>query len=558
MIAPDPETEARRLARLRTLSVLDTAPEALFDGLAQAAAAALGTPIAAVNLIDADRQWTKAGVGVEVGASRPRSEALCAHAILGDAVLEVPDARHDPRFADNPMVSCPGGIRFYAGAPITLDDGSRLGALCAVDRQPRTLNASQRELLQSLARVASEALQLRLDSLEREVLLERTGRLAQVGGWSLDLSSNVLRWSPQTFHLHDLPVGTPPSLEQALAFYPAEARQRLVQAIERARREGGDWDLELPLVTATGRKLWVRAMGRVEYLDDGQPHRLVGAIQDISIRRQVTTALETSERRFRQMFQYSPGLICTHDHEGVLLSVNPAAARALGYSVGELLGRPLSDFMPESRRPAFRDYLLRIITTSSDSGVMELLAKDGRHLMWQYHNVLDDEADEPYILGHAQDITERFEMEQQLREWSVHDALTGCYNRRYLAELEAGPSRRWGCITVDLDHFKQVNDTYGHQRGDEVLQEMAHFLKSHVRAGDAVVRLGGDEFLMLLRDADDEVTAEAMLRIDRDRATAPIGFTLGAANFGGEVSLDEGLAEADRRLYAQRALDRGG
>ena len=557
MIAPDPETEARRLARLRTLSVLDTAPEALFDGLAQAAAAALGTPMAAVNLIDADRQWTKAGVGVEVGASRPRSEALCAHAILGDAVLEVPDARHDPRFADNPLVSCPGGIRFYAGAPITLDDGSRLGALCAVDRQPRTLNASQRELLQSLARVASEALQLRLDSLEREVLLERTGRLAQVGGWSLDLSSNVLRWSPQTFHLHDLPVGTPPSLEQALAFYPSEARQRLVQAIERARREGGDWDLELPLVTATGRKLWVRAMGRVEYLDDGQPHRLVGAIQDISIRRQVTTALETSERRFRQMFQYSPGLICTHDHEGVLLSVNPAAARALGYSVGELLGRPLSDFRPESRRPAFRDYLLRIITAGTDSGTLELIAKDGSRRIWQYQNVLDDEADDPYILGHAQDITERFQTERTLREWSQRDALTGCFNRRYLAELTAQAGVQWGCITVDLDHFKQVNDTYGHQRGDEVLIGMARFLERFVRTRDAVVRQGGDEFMLLLRDADAGVTGQVVARIDAERSQAPIAFTLGSATFGPGNSLEQGMAEADRELYRTRAETRG-
>ncbi|MEW5833831.1 MAG: diguanylate cyclase [Pseudomonadota bacterium] len=558
MTASDPETEARRLARLRALSVLDTAPETLFDGLVEAVATALGTPIAAVNLIDADRQWTKAGVGVEVGGSRPRSEGLCAHAILGDELLEVADARHDPRFVDHPMVAGRDGIRFYAGAPIVLSDGSRLGALCAADHEPRTMTLAQRELLRALAKVASEALQLRLDSLEHEVLLDRTGRLANVGGWSMDLGSNVLRWSAQTFRLHDLPVGRVPTLEQALAFYPAEARLRLAREIDRARREGDGWDLELPLVTATGRKLWVRAMGRVEYFDDGHPHRLVGAIQDISIRRKVTTALETSERRFRQMFQYSLGLICTHDHEGVLLSVNPAAARAIGYSVGELLGRPLSDFMPESRRAAFRDYLLRVITTGSDSGVLQLQAKDGHRLMWQYQNVLDDEADEPYILGHAQDITERFEMERQLREWSVRDALTGCYNRRYLAELEAGPPRRWGCITVDLDHFKQVNDTYGHQRGDEVLQEMVRFLRGHVRAEDAVVRLGGDEFLMLLHEADDRAVAEAMGRIDRDRAAAPIGFTLGAATFGDGVSLDEGLAEADRQLYAKRALDRGG
>jgi len=441
---PLPDDEVQRLARLRALSVLDSAPEALFDGLAEAAAAALGTPMAAVNLIDADRLWIKAGVGLEVGGSHPRELTFCTHTILGDGVLEVPDARLDPRFSANPAVRAPDGIRFYAGATIALGDGSRLGALCAVDTVPHRLDEHQRGLLQALAKVAGEALQLRLDSLRREAMLERTGRLAKVGGWTLDLITDTLEWTDQTCRLHDLPPGHRPTLEEALDCYPREARIRLERAIERAREEGGEWDLELPMKTPAGRRRWVRVIGQTEHLDDGQPARVVGAIQDISIRRQVMTALETSERRFRQLFQYSLGLICTHDHEGVLLSVNPAAARALGYSVGELLGRPLTDFIPESRREAFRDYLLRIITTGTDAGLLELIARDGRRLMWQYQNVLDDESEEPYILGHAQDITERFEMERQLRDWSVRDALTGCYNRRYLADLEkSGAARRW-------------------------------------------------------------------------------------------------------------------
>ena len=101
-----------------------------------------------------------------------------------------------------------------------------------------------------------------------------------------------------------------------------------------------------------------------------------------------------------------------------------------------------------------------------------------------------------------------------------------------------------------------MNDTYGHQRGDEVLREMAAFLRRHADKAGAVVRLGGDEFLVLLRDADAAATAAAMARIDADRAHAPIGFTLGASTFGQGVSLDEGLAEADRKLYARRATER--
>ena len=111
-------------------------------------------------------------------------------------------------------------------------------------------------------------------------------------------------------------------------------------------------------------------------------------------------------------------------------------------------------------------------------------------------------------------VTERFRQESQLREWSIHDALTGCFNRRYLAELTAGPAAGWGCIVFDLDHFKQVNDTHGHARGDEVLVAMATFLRNHVRPQDAVIRLGGDEFLVLLRGAGEELTQGVVDRLD--------------------------------------------
>ncbi|HET6432930.1 PAS domain S-box protein [Dyella sp.] len=562
MTAPFPDNEVQRVARLRTLSVLDTAPEPLFDGLAEAAALALGAPVAAVNLVDSHRQWTKAGVGVErvglaVGRDLAREQAFCGHTILGDGLLEIADARRDERFSRNPLVTAEDGIRFYIGAPITLNDGLCMGALCVIDVKPRMLSDAQRSVLVALANAAAQALELRLESLQREALLDRAGRLASVGGWTLDLATNQIVWTDETCRLHELSPRYRPTLEEALSFYPPDARARLTAAVERARREGTPWDLELPMNTATGRRIWVRALGSVDFAD-GQPQRLVGAIQDISIRRRVVTALEASERRFRQLFQYSLGLICTHDYEGVLLSVNPAAARALGYSIGELLGRSLAEFMPADRQASFRQYLLRIITSGTDTGVLELTAKDGSRRMWQYHNMLDDEADEPYVLGHAQDITERFELERKLRDWSVHDSLTGCFNRRYLEELDKDSSSRWGCITVDLDHFKQINDTYGHQRGDEVLLDMARFLRRQAQGSDAVVRLGGDEFLLLLRDADAQATEALRARLEAARADAPIAFTLGWATFGGGVSLDEGLAEADRRLYARRAADRGG
>jgi diguanylate cyclase (GGDEF)-like protein/PAS domain S-box-containing protein len=298
----------------------------------------------------------------------------------------------------------------------------------------------------------------------------------------------------------------------------------------------------------------VRIVGTAE-LEDGRPRRLIGAIQDITFRKRAVDALQLSERRLRKLFEQSLGLICTHDLDGVLLTANAAAAAALGYSTSEILARRLSDFIPSELRPEFDKYLALVKSEGKASGVLRLVAKDGSARTWQFHNTLDDEGEEPYVLGHALDITQREHYERQLRDWSVRDTLTGCYNRRYLTEVAASlrDGDPWGCIAVDLDRFKQVNDTYGHQRGDEVLVAMGKFLSGHVRPRDIVVRAGGDEFLILLPMTDDRETAKIVDRLDAHRGEAPIGFTLGHAVRHGSESLDSALVAADKRLYAIRA-----
>ena len=146
-----PTNEAERLRSLNALGVLDSAPEREFDALVQAAALVCGVPISLISLIDADRQWFKANVGLPGVTETPRELAFCAHAILDDGIFEVPDATLDPRFADNPLVTNTPDFRFYAGATLRLSDGTHAGTLCVIDRQPRQLNAQQREVLSHLA-----------------------------------------------------------------------------------------------------------------------------------------------------------------------------------------------------------------------------------------------------------------------------------------------------------------------------------------------------------------------------------------------------------------------
>ncbi|MEP7296068.1 MAG: EAL domain-containing protein [Burkholderiales bacterium] len=157
--APHPPDEAARLASLRALEVLDTATEQEFDALVKAAAAVCGVPISLISLVDAQRQWFKANIGLPGVSETPRDLAFCAHAILDDALFEVSDATQDSRFADNPLVTSQPDIRFYAGAPIRMSDGMRVGTLCVIDRQPRQLTDSQRDVLRHLSVAASHALE---------------------------------------------------------------------------------------------------------------------------------------------------------------------------------------------------------------------------------------------------------------------------------------------------------------------------------------------------------------------------------------------------------------
>jgi diguanylate cyclase (GGDEF)-like protein/PAS domain S-box-containing protein len=575
--APQPAAEDDRAERLAALSALATEADPLFDALARSTAIATGAPIALITLIDNERQWFKANIGFAGTRETPRDVAFCAQTILGSELMEVTDASSDPHWAENPLVTGYPGIRFYAGMPLTLHDGVRVGALCILDRTPRKLNDEQRRVLAALAAAVAEALELRMRTLQQQaaqqrqredavsrleaakaaaVLVARTDKLMGSGRWSLDLDTKQIHWSDETCAVHDMPPGHCPTLIEAFNYYTPEARPKIELAVKKAMiGSHGSWDMELPMLTAKGRKIWVRTIGFAQM--QPAPARLVGVVQDISIRRRVVAALEASDRRFRKLFEFSLGLICTHDYEGVLLSVNPAAAASLGYSVGELLGRPLTDFIPAERHAAFRSYLLQLMTKDRHAGMLELIAKDGSRRVWQYQSVLDDQSDEPYVLGHALDITERYQHELKLWDEATRDPLTKCFNRRYLENLSgAFASEAWGCIAIDLDHFKQVNDQYGHQRGDEVLVAMARFLFRHARRDDPVVRLGGDEFLLLLRGADGEAAARVARDIEADRASAPIGFTMGTASFGHGVSLAEGLGEADRRLYQRRAVDR--
>ncbi|HZY19945.1 MAG TPA: GAF domain-containing protein [Ramlibacter sp.] len=155
--APIPADDEARVRALRELLLLDTPPEERFDRIVQFAAEQFDCPIALVSLVDADRQWFKARVGLEA-CETGRDISFCGHAVADRETLVVVDASRDPRFADNPLVVGPPHIRFYAGAPLLAPGGQAVGTLCLIDTRPRSPDAADLAILRAMRQLVQEEL----------------------------------------------------------------------------------------------------------------------------------------------------------------------------------------------------------------------------------------------------------------------------------------------------------------------------------------------------------------------------------------------------------------
>ena len=155
-----PPDEADRLIALENQKITDTPADDSFDRIVRLACAAISAPVGAISFVDGDRQWFKARQNLTV-CETPRRDAFCVHALHSDQVLVVEDATKDPRFSDNPLVTCEDGIRFYAGAPLQMPDGFILGTLCVIDHIPRRIEQRDISLLKDMAAIVVDELELR-------------------------------------------------------------------------------------------------------------------------------------------------------------------------------------------------------------------------------------------------------------------------------------------------------------------------------------------------------------------------------------------------------------
>lgn len=486
MKAPLPENEERRLEALRRQEILDSPPEPEFDDLVELAASLCGTPMALISLVDENRQWFKARVGVTV-TETSRDIAFCAHGILKSGFLVVSDATKDARFADNPLVLAEPRIRFYAGAPLVTEEGLALGMLCVLDRRARRISRSQREGLAALARVAARQIAIRrwkklaggagvesklegvsVAELETEVMRRRRAEEEMQRYWnmvcSIPLALTVWRLDEGgdlgSFEL----VAANPAAARVLKapgagwlgkrlkeLYPALLQTELPQRAEEVVRTGQAVDLAP--VRCGGDRVPQRDFAvRILPLAG---RSVAVAIEDITDRRLAEQAQLENQARKAAILDSALDAIVTLDHEGNVFEWNPAAERMFGVRRAAALGKELARLVfPESEQERFREALQQYQQGRESVLVgcrVEMTARrsDGREFPVELSVTRVPKEGLPIFTGFIRDITERRQFEETLR-------------RKEATLLEAQRIGRIGSWELDLatNRFEWSEETY--------------------------------------------------------------------------------------------------
>ena len=345
--------------------------------------------------------------------------------------------------------------------------------------------------------------------------------------------------------------------------------------------------VEKRYVCADGRVVWAISDVSVVRDSEGEPSHFICQFQDITKRKQAEEALRQSEESFRGAFENASTGVALVDLDNRYIRVNHALCEMLGYPKEELVGKRSFDLThPEDQMKSRGRQRWMLDENSPDTMRLEkrYLRKDGG-VVWAISDVSlvrDSEGNPSHLVSHFQDITERKNLEEQLSYQAFHDPLTGLPNRSSLQkdfeQFTGYPASRpdvrqdeasyVGLLFLDLDGFKEINDSMGHDTGDKLLQAVAERLRGSLRTGDVAARFGGDEFCILLNKVSGEDEAIRAAGRLKDNLEAP--FSLGSSSVSLTVSigiaveelvdesrsLDELLREADAAMY--RAKKRGG
>jgi len=554
------QDEDARLKALQLYEVLDTPADATLDDITRLTAQICGTPMAAIALVEIDRVWFKSRLGIEV-TEMPRALSPDEQTIQGDTIYEIPDATNVAEYAPKGIPIDGRFARFYAGAPLITPEGVTVGSLCVMDTVARTLDASQLSALQILGRQVITRMEFyaKVRALERQArqrsriesaltvernfvsaVLDTVGALVLV----IDTAGRVVRFNRTCENISGYAfteLQGRPFWEQLI---PKEDFEETIATFE-AIRSGG--------FPAAYENRWLARDGSVKriawsataLLDaQNQVAFIIATGIDVTIQREAEQTLRESEARYRQLVEGSLGMVCTHDLNGILMSVNTHAAESLGYAVNEMVGEPLAKFTEESSREGIGYYLRLMQRKGEAQGLLHLCARDGETHVIAYRNKLIEVAGrDPYVLGFGVDITEKIRAEEKLNTLTRQSdsILESVGDGIYGTDLE-------GRVTI-------INPAAAEMLGykvHELLGQDMHVLTHHTRADGTPLSL--DECMVrqsLMTEQTIRVSDEIFWR--KDGTSIPVEYVARPQITDGKPV---GVVVAFTDVTERRALDR--
>jgi diguanylate cyclase (GGDEF)-like protein/PAS domain S-box-containing protein len=541
--------------------------EPFFRALVTEVAAALGTRYALVGELlpgPGERIRTVAVSGdgaILENFAYDLANTPCSGVIAGGTQFHPRDLLS--RFPGNAMIA-DLGLESYLGVRLFAASGKPLGLLSVLDDRPMKHSEFARRLLSIFAGRAGaelERLQVEAEKQRTLAILEEADDL--IG--SSDLQGNVLYMNAAVRRFFQITDSAGAGVRKVADFHPAWAAKIIAAEGVPTAQERGSWMGETAILGPDGREIPVSQIIIAHRAPSGEVAYLSTIMRDLSERKHAEEELKLAA----EVFVSSGEAIVITDANKRILKVNPAFTATTGYLPEEVAGRTPYALSPGVRSPE-RDR--EIWTQAQQVGLWQGEVWDRRksgetYPKWLTISVVRDAAGKPTnFIEIFSDVTERKEREERVRHLAHHDALTDLPNRVLLndriAQAIALVQRTGTLVAVmflDLDRFKNVNDSLGHSIGDKLLQEVARRLKSCVRASDTVSRLGGDEFVVLIADvsdvADVGVTADKVLQavsrpysIDGHElvSTPSIGISVYPAD-GQDV--DSLLRNADAAMY---------